>query len=157
MSDANQRMAESSGIYKKIKTLAKVLSIISRFSNRWLFIVISLFILGSSYLSAPFIVGPSLVTKGGTIVTILGLLLSIKHSFFVPNSDAKRALEVTESDGGSFTLKWEGVTYDIDNLERTYERLSDEVSGFALIIIGTLFAACGDLLPFYKLSPIYLG
>ncbi|MEI8673100.1 hypothetical protein P4S52_15755 [Vibrio sp. SA48] len=156
MGDGNQKMAENSAIYKKIKILAKILSFISRCSNRWLFIVFSLFIIITSYLSAPFIIGSSLVAKGGTVVTILGLLLSIKHSFFVPNSDAKRALEVTESDGNTFTLKWEGVTYDIDNLEKTYERLSDEVSGFTLIIIGTLFAAYGDLLPFYKLVPITL-
>lgn len=156
MSNGNQIMAENSTIYKKIKLLTKILSSVSKFSNRWLFISFSLVILISSYLSAPFLIGTALVTKGGTVVTILGLLLSIKHSFFLPNSDVVRALKVTESDGTAMTLIWEGVTYDIENLEKTYERVSDEVSGFTLIIIGTMFAAYGDLLPFYKLIPIAL-
>lgn len=156
MADVGQTIAENSAMYRKIKILAKILSCISMLSNRWLFIFLSCFILITSYLSAPFIVGATLVTKGGTVVTILGLILSIKHSFFVPNSDATKALENTETDGGSFTLKWEGVTYSLGNMERAYKRLADEVSGFSLIIIGTLFAAYGDLLPFFKLTYVAL-
>jgi L-lactate permease len=156
MSDGTQGGVEDSTLYKKITILAKVLERISVFSDRWLFIFLSVCILTASYLLAPFLVGSALVTKGGTVVTILGLLLSIKHSFFVPNSDVKKALENTESDGSSFTLKWEGVTYSLHNMEKTYKRLADEVSGFSLIIVGTLFAAYGDLLPFYKLMPVTL-
>lgn len=152
MSGTEKKVAIVTPAHKKIIMLTKIVKVVSPMVNRFWLILFSILIFLVSYFSASFVVGSALVTKAGVIITVFGLLLTLKHNFLFKNSDAILALQETE--GASLKSVWEGYAESDHNVQETAERLSDEVYGFGLIILGSLIGAYGDLLPFYKLVPI---
>ena len=138
--------------HNKIIRLTKIVKCVSPLVNRFWLTLLSLLFFLVSYFSVSFVVGSALVTKAGVIITIFGLLLTLKHNFLSTNSDVILALQETE--GASLKLVYEGYAKCDYNIQKTAERLADEVYGFGLIILGSLIGAYGDLLPFYKLVPI---
>jgi len=152
MPDTEKNDPITTPAHNKIIRLTKIVKFVSPMVNRFWLILFSILIFLVSYLSASFVIGSALVTKAGVIITVFGLLLTLKHNFLSKNANAILALQETE--GASLKLQWEGYAECDHNVQETAERLSDEVYGFGLIILGSLIGAYGDLLPFYKLVPI---
>ena len=89
------------------------------------------------------------VSRSGSIITVLGILLTIKHKIFL-DSLYVHALVANPSFYNNhlpFEKKDDNQNKDLSlHLRQTKERLRDEYIGFALTIIGTIIWGYGDLL-----------
>ena len=117
---------------------------------RWLFnrekiLFISLIYTYYSYFYASYFNEPSLITASGVIITVFGLLLTLKHNFISDSLDLRIAFDKFHHKAGP--LEYEGELDSPTLVNPVISAVKDEYSGVLLIILGSVIGAYGNLVP----------
>jgi hypothetical protein len=106
--------------------------------NRWRSIVVCAALVALSFLAEWHWNIPGLFACSGAILTVAGLLLSVKHSLHFHLNLPKQSIYYMLAGAGPF-----GRQMTAQDAKRVDDVLADEMCAVALIVIGTLLWAYG--------------
>jgi len=114
--------------------------------NTWGVAIVAVGTLGVSLVTSLATGNPDWVSRAGSIMTLSGLLLLVKHSVLCAGTDLESAmLEKLHYRRSEAPPRPGTAAYHAD-LRHTRRILVDEFFGFALSVIGTVIWGYGDLL-----------
>lgn len=115
----------------------------SIFLNTWLIAFAILVVSFSSYGYALVTGEPHWISRGGSLITIMGLLLTIKHSILSSSRDITNI--VFERFHYAVYAPDRGSEKDLENRALAKRMLRDEYFGVIVTILGTIIWGYGDL------------
>src|SRR5690606_2340006 len=89
-----------------------------------------------------------LLPGSGTLIIVLGLILTIKHSYL---SNIKSVAELIAKQNALFRFANAGWEKDLKNIEKAKIAASDEGTGLVVIILGSIVSAIAPLIPLINL------
>ncbi|MGD1468528.1 hypothetical protein [Vibrio harveyi] len=123
------------------------------FHNKWFrwilcrdkAVFLSLSFVYYSYFYASVWSSPPLISGSGVMMTVVGLLLTLKHNFVSDSKDLETAFSKYHRKAGFLDYDGELTTPGLVN--PVVSAVKDEYVGILLIVLGSLIGAYGDLLP----------
>jgi len=117
--------------------------------NTWIIVLLIMLVGGLSFYYAINSQEFLWVSRSGSIITVLGILLTIKHKIFNDSSFIHSLIsEIIKS---PTRTPYQGSDIYHHQLKHTKYRMRDEYLGFAITIAGTVIWGYGDLLGVFYL------
>lgn len=121
------------------------------FTNRCLCIFLSISTLLISYGFDVYFGEPNYFSRCSGILTVLGLVLTIKHSYLSNIRDLNSLISSSFKEA-ECTPSAKEMAENPDTMRILYSRATDEGLGLILIVVGTLFAVVGPSIPLVSIS-----
>lgn len=109
-------------------------------------ISLSILLLTAGYLIDSYFSEPNLLSKCAGVVSVLGLILTIKHSYLFHISSTRNLIsrDYSESQCGPSI---EEVAQNTPYMNQLYSKATDEGLGLIVILVGTLISSFGSYIP----------
>lgn len=116
------------------------------FACRATAIGLSLLLLGASYLIDSFFSAPNFLSKSAGIITFIGLIMTIKHSylFYISSPEKLLSRDYQETQCGPSSNVF---LQNKKHMNNVFSKATDEGIGLILILVGTAIGSFGSYIP----------